>query len=130
MQAVLDERIGGMLIPDDDTELNNVIMHAFSLITLHDQIPVHKDDESLETRDALKAHDKEKFMEAIKKEVDNLTQKTGTLIPVTAADRAAMANGQKFYRISTTLKCKRKKKGNGEPDKHKARGVARGDQLT
>ena len=33
-------------------------------------------------------------------------------------------------RIGTTLKCKwKKKKGNGLPDKHKARGAARGDQL-
>ena len=31
--------------------------------------------------------------------------------------------------IGTILKCKRKKKGNGLPDKHKARGAARGDQL-
>ena len=34
-----------------------------------------------------------------------------------------------YWQIGTTLKCKRKKKGNGLPDKHKARGAARGDQL-
>ena len=36
---------------------------------------------------------------------------------------------KKYWQIGTTLKCKRKKKGNGLPDKHKARGAARGDQL-
>ena len=36
---------------------------------------------------------------------------------------------KKYCQIGTTLKCKRKKNGNGLPDKHKARGAARGDQL-
>jgi hypothetical protein len=36
----------------------------------------------------------------------------------------------RYWQIGTTLKCKRRKKGNGLPeDKHKARGAARGDQL-
>jgi hypothetical protein len=35
----------------------------------------------------------------------------------------------RYWQIGTTLKCKRKKKGNGLPDKYKARGAARGDQL-
>ncbi len=36
---------------------------------------------------------------------------------------------KKYWQIGTTLKCKRKKKGNGLSDMHKARGAARGDQL-
>jgi hypothetical protein len=35
----------------------------------------------------------------------------------------------RYWQIGTTLKYKRKKKGNGLPDKRKARGAARGDQL-
>ena len=35
----------------------------------------------------------------------------------------------RYWQIGTTLKCKQKKKGNGLPDKHKARGAARGDLL-
>jgi hypothetical protein len=36
---------------------------------------------------------------------------------------------KKYWQIGTALKCKRKKKGNGLPDKHKAQDAARGEQL-
>ena len=36
---------------------------------------------------------------------------------------------KRVWKIRTTLKCKRKKKPNGEPDKHKARAAARSDTL-
>ena len=83
-------------------------------------------DENISTRDALKAPDTEQFKEAIRKELWDLTKGTGTLVPVSNEEVKAM---KKYWQIGTTLKCKRKKKGNGLPDKHKARGAARGDQL-
>ena len=98
---------------------------------MHDPeiLSVPEDDENNEnisTRDALKAPDAEQFKEAIRKEVWDLTKVTVTLVPVSTEEAKAM---KKYWQIGTTLKCKRKKKGNGLPDKHKARGTARGDQL-
>jgi hypothetical protein len=56
---------------------------------------------------------------------------TRTLIPIThgAADYLENTTHKRFWKIRTTLKCKRKKKPNGEPDKHKARAAAREDTL-
>ncbi len=85
-----------------------------------------ENNENISTRDALKAPDAEQFKEAIRKEVWDLTKGTGTLAPVSSEEVKAM---KKYWQIGTTLKCKRKKKGNCLPDKHKARGAARGDQL-
>ena len=101
------------------------------MLTMHDPeiLSVPEDDgnnENISTRDALKAPDAEQFKEAIRKEVWDLTKGTGTLVPVSSEEVKAM---KKYWQIGTTLKCKRKKKGNGLPDKHKARGAARGDQL-
>jgi hypothetical protein len=42
---------------------------------------------------------------------------------------AENAGNKRVWKIRTTLKCKRKKKSNGEPNKHKARATARGDTL-
>jgi hypothetical protein len=39
------------------------------------------------------------------------------------------SNNKRTWKIRTTLKCKRKKKSNGQRDKHKARAAARGDTL-
>ena len=99
------------------------IKHGSEILSVPD------DDESNEiisARDALKAPDADQFKEAVRKEVWDLTKGTGTLVPISAEDVKTM---KKYWQIETTLKCKRKKKGNGLPDKHKARGVARGDQL-
>ncbi len=89
------------------------------MLTMHDP-------ENISTRDALKAPDAEQFKEAIRKEVWDLTKGTGLLTPVSSEEVKTM---KKYWLIGTTLKCKRKKKGNGLPDKYKARGAARGDQL-
>ena len=88
--------------------------------------PVADDEENLSTTDALKAHDAEQFKEAIRSEVlGNLLSRTKTLKPI---DRSEL-KGREYVYIDTTLKCKRKKKGNGQPDKHKSRAAARGDQY-
>jgi hypothetical protein len=114
---------------DNDNEAR--IASIYHMLTMHDpEIPsVPEDDknnENISTRDALKASGAEHFKEAISKEVWDLTKGTSTLLPVSTEEVKAM---KKYWQIGTILKCKRKKKGNGLPDKQKARGVARGDQL-
>ena len=110
----------------DDNDNEARIVSIYHMLTMHDPeiLSVPEDDENNEnisTRDALKAPE-----EAIRKEVWDLTKGTGTLIPDSSKEVKAT---KKYWQIGTTLKCKRKKKGNGLPDKHKARGAARGDQL-
>ena len=80
--------------------------------------------------DALKAPDSAQFIIAIQK-VHSLIMETRTLIPITrgAADYLENTTHKRIWIIRTTLKCKRKKKPNGEPDKHKARATAREDTL-
>ena len=73
-------------------------------------------NEDIDTRDALNAPDRQKFVEAIHKEIDSLIELTSTLAPISQQELA----GKQFIRIGTTVKCKRKKEGNGTPDKHKA----------
>ena len=122
------EQLNAHMQPDDDDN-EATIASAYRMLSIHDpevlSIP-EADDENISTRDALKAPDAEQFKEAIRKEVSDLIDGTKTLTPVTNEQVKAM---RKYWQIGTTLKCKRKKKGNGLPDKHKARGAARGDQL-
>jgi hypothetical protein len=112
---------------DNDNEAR--IASIYHMLTMHDPeiLSVPEDDENNEnisTRDALKAPDAEQFKEAICKEVWNLTKCTGTtLVPVSTEEVKAM---KKYWQMK---KSKRKKKGYGLADKHKARGAARGDQL-
>lgn len=80
--------------------------------------------EEIDTKEALKASDKEKFIEAIKKEVESLIYKTNTLSPISEKELK-----RRCFKIGITMKCKRKKRGSGQLDKYKARGAARGDQL-
>jgi hypothetical protein len=105
--------------PDADT------IHAYAIDTLFDPSYHTTDTEEIETKEALLAPDRDKFIAAIRLEVDSLINVTKTLIPI---HRDATGNFQ-VWKIRTTLKCKRKKRANGEPDKHKARAAARGDTL-
>jgi hypothetical protein len=112
--------------PDADT------VHAYAIDTLFDPSYHTTDTEEIETKEALLAPDREKFIAAIRLEVDSLLNVTKTLIPI---QRDATGNfptntlNKRVWKIRTTLKCKRKKRANGEPDKHKARAAARGDTL-
>jgi hypothetical protein len=88
--------------------------------------------EEIETIDALRAPDREQFITAIQKEIHTLIDETGTLVPIHRnSDGGYNENeaNKRTWKIRTTLKCKCKKKANGEPDKHKARGAVRGDTL-
>ena len=89
------------------------------------------DTKQKETAEALRAPDRELFILAIQKEVHSLITETKTLQPLTktATGYAENSEQKRVWKIRTTLKCKRKKKPNGEPDKHKTRAAARGDTL-
>ena len=124
---MLEQLNAHMETDDNDNEAR--IASQYRMLTMHDPefltIP-EADDENISTRDALKAPDAEQFKEAIRKEVTDLIDTTKTLRALTPEEVKAIP---RYWQIGTTLKCKRKKKGNGLPDKHKARGAARGDQL-
>jgi hypothetical protein len=125
---VIEQINAHMQSDDNDNEAR--IANQYHMLTMHDPevltVPEEENNENISTRDALKAPDAEQFKEAIRKEVHDLTKGTGTLVPISDDQLKSL---KKYWQIGTTLKCKRKKKGNGLPDKHKARGAARGDQL-
>ena len=113
--------------PDTD------IMRSYAIDTLFDSKYYTGDTEEIEIMDALRAPDSDQFISAIRKEVQSLISETRTLQPLsrTTAPNAYSENteNKRVWRICTTLKCKRKKKPYGEPDKHKARAAAREDTL-
>ena len=104
-------------------------MREYAIDTLFASEYYTGDTEEIETQDALKAPDRDKFILAIQKEVTSLIHETKTLIPITRTPTGYSENvtNCRIWKIRTTLKCKRKKNSNGEPDKHKARAAARGD---
>ena len=108
-----------MEIDDNDNEVR--ITSKCCMLTMHARRTTRT------TRSALKAPDAEQFkVVAIIKEITDLIETTNTLTPLSTNQVKAL--GKMDWVIGTTLKCKHKKKGNGQPDKHKARGAARGDQ--
>ena len=117
---------------NDNTEPTDTdIMREYAIDTLFASEYHTGDTEEIETVDALKAPDSAQFITAIRKEITSLTTETRTLIPITRCLHGYIENttNRRVWKIRTTLKCKRKKKSNGEPDKHKARAAARGDTL-
>ena len=113
------------LISDTD------LMRSYAIDTLFDSAYYIGDTEEIETAEALRAPDRDQFILAIKKEVHSLISETATLQPLTRTTSGYAENigNKRIWKIRTTLKCKRKKKSTGEPDKHKARAAARGDTL-
>ena len=107
------------------------MMRSYAIDTLFDSAYYTGDTEEIETAEALHAPDRDQFIAAIKKEVHSLISETRTLQPLTKTGSGYAENigNKRVWKIRTTLKCKRKKKSNGEPDKHKARAAARGDTL-
>jgi hypothetical protein len=116
---------------NDGTPSDTDIMRNYALDTLFASEYYTGDTEEIETTDALRAPDRAQFTIAIQKEINSLLHETKTFIPVTKTLTGYLENttNKRVWRIRTTLKCKRKKKPNGEPDKHKARAAARGDTL-
>ena len=117
---------------DNDQLLSDTdILRSYAIDTLFDSAYYTGDTEEIETTEALRAPDRDQFIAAIKKEVYSLISETRTLQPLTKTPSGYAENmeSKRVWKIRTTLKCKRKKKSNGEPDKHKARAAARGDTL-
>ncbi len=116
---------------NDGIPTDTDIMRSYALDTLFASEYYTGDTEEIETTDALRAPDSAQFTVAIQKEIHSLIHETKTFIPVTKTLTGYRENttNRRVWRIRTTLKCKRKKKPNGEPDKHKARAAARGDTL-
>ena len=104
-------------------------MRSYAIDTLFDSEYHIGDTEEIETTETLQAPDSEHFITAIKKEVHSLISETRTLQPITSGGYVENSDNKRTWKIRRTLKCKRKKKSNGEPDKHKARAAARGDTL-
>jgi hypothetical protein len=101
------------------------IMHNFAIDTLFDPSYHTTDTEEIETKDA-------QFIVAIRLEVDSLINSTKTLVPVHRNPDSSFPTNtfnKRVWKIRITLKCKRKKRANGEPNKHMARAAARGDTL-
>lgn len=120
---LLDGITDDLLKPE---ETNERLVNAMNQLRLEAQHMTSEDlSEEIDTRAALKAPDRQKFVEAIQIEIKSLIELTKTLVPISQQDLV----GKEFIRIGTTVKCKRKKKGDGTPDKHKARSAARGDVL-
>ena len=110
-----------ILQPDEECIATRQAMHTFM------EMAIHEEDltEEITTKDALKAPDREMFIAAIKAEIHSFITVTKTLVPISMEELEKI----EYIRIGTTVKCKRKKRGNGQPDKHKARTAARGDEL-
>ena len=119
----------------DSDEPAAQILWNYNIETMHDPAPDDPNSEEISTRKALhpSTHDREKFITAIQAEIHSLLHETKTLVPVTLQPDGTYrenTGNNRTWKIPSTLKCKRKKRGNGEPDKHKARAAARGDVLT
>jgi hypothetical protein len=92
------------------------IMRSYAIDTLFASEYYTGDTEEIETTDALRAPDSAQFTIAIQKEIHSLIHETKTFIPVTKTLTGYRENStnRRVWRIRTTLKCKRKKKPNGE----------------
>jgi hypothetical protein len=110
------------LFPSDDNDQPSTDtdkMRSYAIDTLFDSEYYTGDTEEIETGDALRAPDSAQFIVAIQKEVTSLISETNTLQPITRTATGSYTENtenRRVWKIRTTLKCKRKKKSNGEPD--------------
>ena len=111
---------------DETPEGVKKAMSQAYLESIHQEIEA--DAEEISLKEVLQAPDKEKFVEAIKKEVDSLLNTTKTLTPISEDEEARLRQAG-AVEIGTTVKVKRKKRGDGTIEKHKARSAARGDTF-
>ena len=85
-------------------------------------------DEVVDTTAALSGPQRDKFLEAIRTEWENLTK--DTLQPVSTQQlEEYVSNGGNYEKIGLTMKSKKKLKPDGTLDKYKGRGAGRGDQY-
>ena len=134
LEIIDRENPSAPIFPTDNDNLpsDTDIMRTYAIDTLLDSEYYTGDTEEIETTEALQAPDSAQFTAAIKKEITSLNSETKTLQPIHRSPKGGYfenVDNKRTWKIRTTLKCKRKKKSNGEPDKHKARAAARGDTL-
>ena len=116
------------IFPTDNDQANTDtdIMRSYAIDTLFASEYYSGDTEEIETIDALRPPDRKQFITTIQKENHTIIDETGILVPIHRnPDGGYIENkaNKRTWKIRTTLKCKRKKKANEEPDKHKARGA-------
>jgi hypothetical protein len=111
---------------DVEPEVVKQAMSQAYLESIHQE--VEEDAEEVNLKEALQAQDKDRFVDAIKKEVDSLLKTTKTLKPLSGEQEARLRE-LGAVEIGTTVKVKRKKRGDGTIEKHKARSAARGDTF-
>jgi hypothetical protein len=120
------DAVQSFLKHEDESEVTKKAMHQAYLESVHQE--VEEGAEEVNLKEALQAQDKDKFVDAIKKEVNSLLMTTKTLKPITREEEEALRQAG-AVEIGTTVKVKRKKRGDGTIEKHKARSAARGDTF-
>lgn len=108
------------------------ILWDYNVETMGDPAGIDTPSGEMDLFEALKDEDAQEFVKALKQEIYALMTETQTLQPISRQYGRYVENkyNKRVWKIATTFKAKRKKKSNGEPDKYKVRGAARGDQLT
>lgn len=108
------------------------VLWDYNVETMGDPVCLETPSGEMDLFLALQDADAHEFVKALKQEIQSLLTETKTLQPITRQYGRYIENkfNKRVWKISTTFKAKRKKKSNGEPDKYKVRGAARGDQLT
>jgi len=130
-QGIIDDTM-----QSDDTQeqldKESRILWDYNVETMHDPIGLNEQSGEMEFLDAIKDTDAPAFVAALLLEIHALIHETKTLQPISRQCGRYIENkfNKRVWKIATTFKAKRKKKSNGEPDKYKVRGAARGDQLT
>ena len=101
-------------------------MYTYRMLSMSDP-DMPDTDEPVDAREALAGPLKDKYLEAIRSEWENLRKKT--LVPVSKQElEQYVSNGGDYEKIGLTMKTKMKLKPDGTLDKFKGRGAGRGDQ--
>ena len=123
---IVDEAMQKTLVKDEYIEHEARIMHIYRMLSMSDP-DMPDTDEPVDAREALAGPLKDKYLEAIRSEWENLRKKT--LEPVSKQElERYVSNGNDYEKIGLTMKTKMKLKPDGTLDKFKGRGAGRGDQ--
>jgi len=118
---------------DDLLEREARILWDYNVETMGDPVGLETPSGEMDLFIALQDDDATEFVKALKLEINALIHETQALQPITPQREGGYIenkHNKRIWKIATTFKAKRKKKSNGDPDKYKVRGAARGDQLT
>ncbi len=107
---------------DEHIEHEARIMYTYRMLSMSDP-DMPDTDEPVDAREALAGPLKDKYLEAIRSEWENLRKQT--LVPVSKQElEQYVSNGGDYEKIGLTIKTKT----DGTLDKFKGRGAGRGDQ--